>query len=95
MAKNAQDRLEEDFQWSHLADQTVKIYDRVWIEFLDSYWAENTVWPVSPGAEERYQALRLAEKAQASDTLERPMPRHSNIVEVDEDMDEIAGYIEP
>ena len=94
MAAKAQERLGEDFKWSHLAEQTTHIYDRVWSEFLESYWAENTVWPVSPGAEERYQQMQLAEKAKASDSIERPKPRHST-VELEEDVDEIAGYIEP
>ena len=94
MAVKAKERLEEDFKWSNLADQTAAIYDRVWNEFLSSYWAENTVWPVSPGAEERYQQMQLAEKARAADNIERPMPRHSHI-ELEEDVDEIAGYIEP
>ena len=95
MALKAQERLEEDFQWPSLADQTINIYDRVWSEFLDSYWAENTVWPISPGAEERYQELQLAEKARATEEIEQPLPRHSKISTVEEDLDEIAIHIEP
>ncbi|MEI8281310.1 MAG: glycosyltransferase family 4 protein, partial [Armatimonadota bacterium] len=95
MAQRAQERLDEDFKWSLLADQTAAIYDRVWSEFLESYWAENTVWPVSPGAEERYQQMQLAEKAKAADVVTRPMPRHTKFVIEEDDMDEIAAYIEP
>lgn len=94
MAQNAQERLTEDFQWSHLADQTTRIYDQVWAEFLESYWAENTVWPVSPGAEERYLEMQLAEKASAAEALERPRPRHAG-TEVEDDVDQIAALIEP
>ncbi|MBI1333919.1 MAG: glycosyltransferase [Armatimonadetes bacterium] len=94
MAENAKQRLTRDFQWASLADQTVRIYDRVWSEFLESYWAENTVWPVSPGAEERYLKLQLAEKATAANAIERPIPRHARIEEEDE-TDSIAEHIEP
>jgi hypothetical protein len=31
---------------------------------LDSYWAEGTVWPVSPGAADRAAQLELERKAQ-------------------------------
>ena len=94
MAENAKERLEEYFNWSDLADQTIKIYDQVWAEFLESYWAENTVWPVSPGAEERYLEMQLAEKASAANAVERPIPRHAKLEEEDE-TDEIALHIEP
>ncbi len=46
-------RLKTDFDWAHIASQTIDVYDRVWNEFLHSYWAADTLWPVSPGAEER------------------------------------------
>lgn len=94
MADNAMKRLGEDFDWSLLADQTAAIYDQVWAEFLESYWAENTVWPVSPGAEERYKEMQLAEKAEAANVLERPMPRHS-MLDIEDEFDEIATHIEP
>lgn len=94
MAHRAQERLTTDFQWPLLAEQTAQIYDRVWAEFLESYWAENTVWPVSPGAEERYRDLQLAEKANAASILERPIPRHTDI-EAEDETDQIAAYIEP
>lgn len=50
---NARERLKTDFDWAHIATKTIDVYDRVWAEFLDSYWAADTLWPVSPGAEER------------------------------------------
>ena len=57
-------RLDTDFGWPHLASQTRDIYDRVWAEFLDSYWAAGTVWPVTPGAEDRARELELERKAE-------------------------------
>lgn len=63
MSEQAKIRLKVDFDWAHLADQTIAVYERVWNEFLDSYWAENTLWPVSPGAEERAESLKVREKA--------------------------------
>lgn len=96
MAAKARERLQTDFHWANLADQTIAVYDRVWREFLDSYWAENTVWPVSPGAEERYQKMALKEKAEAVQAVARPMPRHTltSSPEAEED-DVIAQMIEP
>lgn len=72
---NARKRLHEEFDWSKLADQTIEVYRRVWAEFLDSYWAENTVWPVSPGAAERAEELRLRDKAETGVPISRPRPR--------------------
>jgi glycogen synthase len=96
MAANAKERLKEEFDWSLLADQTAKVYDQVWSEFLESYWAENTVWPVSPGAEERYQQMHLREKAIASQAVVRPRPRTNMVVtEVEDETDAIAAMIEP
>ncbi len=96
MAIKAKERLQSDFHWSNLADQTIAVYDRVWREFLDSYWAANTVWPVSPGAEERYQQMALREKAQAVQTVARPMPRHTITTTPEaEEEDVIAQMIEP
>ena len=46
--------------------------------------------------EERYQLLQLAEKARAANVVERPMPRHSQLTEAEEDeIDRIATHIEP
>ncbi len=75
MATQAKIRLRTDFDWSLLADQTIKVYNKVWSEFLTSYWVENTVWPLSPGAEERAKRLRLEEKATDGTYVERPRPR--------------------
>jgi glycogen synthase len=97
LADNAKERLHEEFAWDGLADQTIEVYERVWSEFLNSYWAERTVWPVSPGAEERYEQLHLKEKAEAlvnTEFVERPRPRVS--IPLDDDEDEsIAAMIEP
>jgi glycogen synthase len=59
---HAKRRLHTNFHWSHIAEQTVAVYDRVWEEFLESYWAARTLWPVSPGAEERAERLRVRDK---------------------------------
>jgi hypothetical protein len=64
LRENAAERLGMDFCWSTLATQTRAVYDRVWEEFLVSYWAEGTVWPVSPGAADRAAQLELERKAQ-------------------------------
>lgn len=64
MKEKAKERLATDFHWSNLADQTIKVYERVWSEFLESYWVDGTVWPVSPGADERAEALNLSIKAE-------------------------------
>jgi glycogen synthase len=96
MAQRAKQRLREDFDWSHLADQTAKVYDQCWTEFLESYWAENTVWPVSPGAEERYEQLHLREKAIAAQAVVRPRPRvNLAVTDVEDETDVIASMIEP
>lgn len=96
MALKAKERLKSEFDWSLLADQTAKVYDQVWTEFLDSYWAENTVWPVSPGAEERYEQLHLREKAIAAQAVVRPRPRvNMAVTEVEDQTDTIAEMIEP
>jgi glycosyltransferase involved in cell wall biosynthesis len=85
----ATDRLERDFDWSHLADQTKAVYERVWNEFLDSYWAEATVWPVSPGAEERAESLRLKEKSERGVPLVRPRPLLADGVRFREEVKEL------
>jgi glycogen synthase len=70
----ARERLDTDFSWSTIADQTIAVYERVWAEFLESYWTDETVWPVVPGAEERAAAKRLREKAASGAYVPRPMP---------------------
>ncbi|MFZ4507244.1 MAG: glycosyltransferase family 4 protein [Fimbriimonas sp.] len=72
MGAKAKERLVTEFDWDTIADQTVAVYDRIWAEFLDSYWAANTVWPVSPGADERAAELKLDEKAVTGVHLDRP-----------------------
>lgn len=72
MKKAAYSRLVDEFNWDTLADQTVAVYQRVWTEFLDSYWAEKTLWPVAPGAEERASKVNLREKAEKGGYLPQP-----------------------
>ena len=67
----AKARLSTDFDWAELAAKTITVYERVWSEFLDSYWADRTVWPVTPGAEDRAKELDLERKAETGVTLER------------------------
>lgn len=71
----AKKRLVQAFDWSHLADQTIEVYDRVWSEFLTSYWAERTLWPVSPGAEERAEASKVKEKVLTGTNVPIERPR--------------------
>lgn len=77
----ADERLVSDFDWSHLADQTIAVYERVWAEFLESHWADQSAWPVRPGAEERANRLALREKAVTPVPVGRPA-RVTNIPEV-------------
>ncbi len=96
MKVKARERLYTDFDWSHIADQTIAVYDRVWAEFLNSYWAADTVWPVSPGAAERAEKLRLKEKASENVLIERPRPRGANVAptvvtEAEEELEETLG----
>ncbi|RYG32795.1 glycosyltransferase family 1 protein [bacterium] len=72
--ENARMRLTTDFDWARIARQTKGIYERVWREFLGSYWAADTVWPVSPGAEERAKELNLEEKAETGAEFEITQP---------------------
>ena len=79
----ARKRLRLDFDWAHLATQTIEVYNRVWTEFLKSYWAETTLWPVTPGADERAQELKVKEKAISGKKLatERPAIPIANLPE--------------
>lgn len=72
MKKNARARLDTDFDWGRIADQTIEVYQRVWSEFLTSYWTEKTLWPVVPGAEERAAAKGVTEKASKGGYVPRP-----------------------
>lgn len=68
----ARERLQTDFNWENIAIQTKAVYERVWSEFLASYWTDNTLWPVSPGAEERAKRLNVAEKSKKGAFDSRP-----------------------
>lgn len=84
----ARERLDVDFDWSHLADQTIEVYDRVWSEFMESYWLQDTLWPVSPGAEERAEQKHIREKAEALAISNRPMPSGGSALHRPEQLDE-------
>ena len=79
----AKERLVTDFAWPILADQTIAVYNQVWSEFLNSYWAEGTVWPVSEGAEERAAELHLDEKAEHGVPIEIPAVHSDGTPSVD------------
>ncbi|MCG9895974.1 MAG: glycosyltransferase family 4 protein, partial [Fimbriimonadaceae bacterium] len=85
MKVRARARLQTDFDWGRIADQTLDVYHRVWDEFLHSYWTEKTLWPVVPGAEERAQALKVAEKARDGGYVARPLPAGGMSQAVDPD----------
>jgi glycogen synthase len=68
----AKERLKTDFDWGRIASQTIETYERVWREFLGSYWADKTLWPVSPGADERARQLKVTEKALTGAFASRP-----------------------
>lgn len=101
LADAAKIRLHVDFEWSHLADQTIAVYERVWSEFLDSYWAADTLWPVSPGATERAEQRRVREKAAAHvhaarvrPELPEPIAKPRNLIEHEERV-KLEESIEP
>jgi glycosyltransferase involved in cell wall biosynthesis len=71
LRSNATARLATDFDWEVIAEQTHRVYDRVWAEFLESYWADRTLWPVSPGADERAENLHVKAKAEQEQTSSR------------------------
>lgn len=77
LVEKASRRLETDFNWTNIAEQTGAIYSRVWSDFLASHWAAQTLWAVSPGAQERADALRIREKLERRDLPRRPMPQVS------------------
>lgn len=72
--QNAKQRLVHDFDWGRIAGQTIDVYNRVWSEFLESYWAQETLWPVNPLAEKRAEELRVREKAQVGGLQPKPRP---------------------
>lgn len=88
LAEAAKKRLSTDFCWSRIADQTIEVYERVWSEFIGSYWADRTLWPVTPGAEVRAEEHHVREKALSGVSVERPRPVVSGLhrpPELDED----------
>jgi glycogen synthase len=70
----AHQRLYTDFDWGHLATQTIQVYEQVWGEFLQSYWADRTLWPVAEGASERAEKMGVREKADSGAAILRPRP---------------------
>ena len=74
MVEAAAERLQTDFNWANIATQTIGVYERVWNEFLGSYWAESTLWPVTPGAEERAEERHVREKVRPEAIPSRPRP---------------------
>ena len=77
LKEKAAKRLATDFDWGHIADQTIQVYEQVWKEFLASYWADRTLWPITPGAEERAAMLKVQDKAKSGAYVPRPMPNVS------------------
>lgn len=77
LAANAKRRLSTDFSWSLIAGQTVELYERVWAQFLQSYWADETLWPVSPGAEQRAEAKLRELRSPEPWVAGRPRPQVS------------------
>jgi glycosyltransferase involved in cell wall biosynthesis len=69
----ARKRIDAEFAWPLLAEQTAKVYDQVWAEFLESYWADRTLWPITPGANERAEQLKVREKARTGGFITRPI----------------------
>lgn len=74
LSANAETRLYTDFDWAGLAKRTAGVYRRVWEEFLSSYWAAETLWPVSEGAEERAERRRVREMAERGEVATKPVP---------------------
>ena len=67
----AKSRLKTDFNWVNIAQQTLDTYERVWGEFVDSYWADRSLWPVKPGAEERAAKVGVSGKAKTGSYVVR------------------------
>lgn len=73
LVQNATNRLDTDFNWAKIAAKTIGVYESVWSEFLQSYWVENTLWPVSPGADLRAEELHVREKVATGTLTQRPL----------------------
>lgn len=95
LVQNAKLRLKVEFDWGLLAEKTARVYDQVWAEFLGSYWADKTLWPVTPGASERAERLQVRDKAVTGGFVARPRPQTSIPMPIprdllpDEEMDEL------
>lgn len=87
-------RLATDFDWGRIAEQTAGVYERVWDEFLQSHWAERSLWPLRPGAEERAARLGVRDKAARGGYVSRP-PSHVAIPSEALDPDEAIAAGEP
>jgi glycogen synthase len=74
----ARERLQAEFDWDGLAANTIRVYERIWQEFEGSFWFKETLWPQSPGAKERAEALRVREKARTGALRDRPRPAVSS-----------------
>lgn len=100
MKKAARKRLTTDFDWGHIAEQTIKVYERVWDEFTKSYWFDNTLWSVSPGSAERAERLGVKEKAKTGGLASRParptyVATPSSAARVDEVLKDETGDVDP
>ncbi len=80
LAENAKLRLKLEFDWGLLADKTIKVYQRIWDEFVHSYWADETLWPVTPGADERAEKLQVRDKAIVGAYPSRPRPQGATLL---------------
>ena len=74
LAKNALVRLKTEFDWDLIAQQTAKLYEKVWAEFTESYWAAETLWPVNPAAAERAEERQVRDKVRPEKIPVRPRP---------------------
>lgn len=72
MKKMARARLELDFNWEGIAEQTRDVYYKVWNEFVASHHAGESLWPVMPGWEERAEKANVREKAAVGGFDQRP-----------------------
>ena len=72
LSEAATTRLSTDFDWSNIARQTIVVYERVWQEFLGSFWAEATLWPVSERAIERAAKRPARKKTRPRTPVEIP-----------------------
>lgn len=74
-------RLGVEFAWPRIAEQTLEVYERVWKEFLGSFWADKTLWPVTPGHEERAVRRKVEQKAKVGGYVPRPIVAATPVAE--------------